>query len=277
MGAAAGGCGENLPPRTLARVARDVRDLVKSPPEGVRLVVDEESGMPGSLAEIVAEIEGPEDTPYHTRYFQLKLVLSTDFPSKPPRGYFLTKIYHPNVDPTTGAICVNTLKKDWTPTTSLSHVLTVIRCLLIVPFPESSLNDEAGKNFMESYDEYAKRARLLAGVHGLTRWTCAPMGGAASSAGGSGEGKTPEDSDNEDNMMLMTKGKQQHHHHHLDGKKSPTTLPNNAVDNSSGSSSPGKKLKKSSHHCNIVRGNSSNGGGKSLDKKKTKKKSLKRL
>jgi len=48
-----GGCGENLPPRTLARVARDVRDLVKSPPEGVRLVVDEESGMPGSLAEIV--------------------------------------------------------------------------------------------------------------------------------------------------------------------------------------------------------------------------------
>ena len=53
MGAAAGGCGENLPPRTLARVARDVRDLVKSPPEGVRLVVDEESGMPGSLAEIV--------------------------------------------------------------------------------------------------------------------------------------------------------------------------------------------------------------------------------
>jgi hypothetical protein len=48
-----GGCGENLPPRTLARVARDVRDLVKSPPEGVRLVVDEETGMPGSLAEIV--------------------------------------------------------------------------------------------------------------------------------------------------------------------------------------------------------------------------------
>ncbi len=232
-----------------------------------------------------AEIEGPEDTPYHTRYFQLKLVLSTDFPSKPPRGYFLTKIYHPNVDPTTGAICVNTLKKDWTSTTSLSHVLTVIRCLLIVPFPESSLNDEAGKNFMESYDEYAKRARLLAGVHGLTRWSCVPMGGGgggnggAASGGGSGEGKTPEDSDNEDSMM-MSKGKQQQQHHlHLDGKKSPTTLPNNAVDNSSGSSSsPGKKLKKSSHHCNIVRGNSSsNGGGKSLDKKKSKKKSLKRL
>lgn len=78
----------------------------------------------------------------------------------------MTKIYHPNVDMSTGAICVNTLKKDWTPEMTFSHVLTVIRCLLIVPFPESSLNDEAGKLFMESYDEYAKRARLMAGVHG---------------------------------------------------------------------------------------------------------------
>lgn len=66
----------------------------------------------------------------------------------------------------TGAICVNTLKKDWSPATTFSHVLSVIRCLLIIPFPESSLNDEAGKLFMESYDEYSKRALLMADVHG---------------------------------------------------------------------------------------------------------------
>jgi ubiquitin-conjugating enzyme E2 S len=66
----------------------------------------------------------------------------------------------------TGAICVNTLKKDWTPSVKISHVLSVIRCLLIVPFPESSLNDEAGKLFMESYEEYARRAELMANVHG---------------------------------------------------------------------------------------------------------------
>lgn len=70
------------------------------------------------------------------------------------------------MDVSTGAICVNTLKKDWTTGTTLSHVAAVIRCLLIVPFPESSLNDEAGKLFMESYEEYAKRARLMADVHG---------------------------------------------------------------------------------------------------------------
>jgi len=157
---------ENLPPRTLTRVAREVRNLHKNPPEGIQLVVDSETGVPASLAEVTAEIQGPTGTPYEKKYFQLKLVLSSDFPASPPRGYFTTKIYHPNVDNSTGAICVNTLKKDWTSETTFSHVLSVIRCLMIVPFPESSLNDEAGKLFMESYDEYAKRARLMAGVHG---------------------------------------------------------------------------------------------------------------
>ena len=105
-------------------------------------------------------MEGPTGTPYEGKYFLLKLVFSQEFPASPPRGFFLTKLYHPNIDPASGAICVNTLKKDWTAETTISHVLAVIRCLMIVPFPESSLNDEAGKLFMESYDEYAKRASL---------------------------------------------------------------------------------------------------------------------
>ena len=72
---------------------------------------------------------------------------------------------------------MNTLKKDWTAETTFSHVLSVIRCLLINPFPESSLNDEAGKLFMESYDEYSKRARLMTDVHGRPRSSVAPEGG----------------------------------------------------------------------------------------------------
>lgn len=44
-----------------------------------------------------------------------------------------------------------------------------MRCLLIVPFPESSLNDEAGKLFMENYEDYAKRARLMTSVHAMRK------------------------------------------------------------------------------------------------------------
>ena len=103
-------------------------------------------------------------TPYAGAVFRLKLVIGSEFPSAPPRGFFLTKIFHPNVA-TNGDICVNTLKRDWKPETTLSHILQVIRCLLIVPFPESSLNDEAGKLFMTSYEQYAQRARLMTDLH----------------------------------------------------------------------------------------------------------------
>ncbi len=44
---------ENLPPRTIARVSKEIRDLMKKPPGGISLVVDPETGMPASLGEIV--------------------------------------------------------------------------------------------------------------------------------------------------------------------------------------------------------------------------------
>jgi ubiquitin-conjugating enzyme E2 S len=126
-------------------------------------------------------MEGPTGTPYEGKCFALKLVFPAQFPSQPPRGFFLTRLYHPNVEFETGAICVNTLKKDWTVNTSVAHVLGVIRCLLIIPFPESSLNDEAGKLFMESYEEYSKRARLMADVHGRPIVPAAAAGGRGTS------------------------------------------------------------------------------------------------
>ena len=65
-----------------------------------------------------------------------------------------------------GEICVNTLKKDWNPAKwSLKHIFDVIKCLLIVPFPESSLNEESGRVFMENYDEFCNTARVFTEVH----------------------------------------------------------------------------------------------------------------
>ena len=65
-----------------------------------------------------------------------------------------------------GEICVNTLKRDWNPKQwSLYNLFEVIKCLLIVPFPQSSLNEEAGKMFMDNYDEYFKVAKMLTEIH----------------------------------------------------------------------------------------------------------------
>lgn len=95
----------------------------------------------------------------------MKLLLPYDYPASPPKGNFLTKIFHPNVKPVSGDICVNALKKDWLPTLGIRHVLNVIRCLLINPWPDSALNEEAAKMMSDSYDEYAARVRMLTSIH----------------------------------------------------------------------------------------------------------------
>jgi ubiquitin-protein ligase len=63
-------------------------------------------------------------TPYEAGRFRVKLVLSNDYPNSPPRAFFLTPVYHPNVGPSMD-ICVNTLKKDWTPSVTMSHIFQV--------------------------------------------------------------------------------------------------------------------------------------------------------
>jgi ubiquitin-conjugating enzyme E2 S len=97
------------------------------------------------------------------------LKIDSDFPRSPPKGYFLTKIFHPNVA-VKGDICVNTLKRDWDPSKwSLSHILSVIRCLLIIPFPESSLNEEAGRLFMDDYQEYSRMAKMMTNIYAMLK------------------------------------------------------------------------------------------------------------
>jgi len=54
----------------------------------------------------------------------MKLVLGKAFPAEPPKGFFVTKIFHPNVA-SNGEICVNTLKKDWSSDLGIKHVLLV--------------------------------------------------------------------------------------------------------------------------------------------------------
>lgn len=148
-----------LPPKVVHKILKELRSLQGEPCEGIRVYPNEHN-----ITDVQAEIDGPAGTPYEGGVFRLKLILSSGFPETPPKGLFLTRIFHPNVSKS-GDVCVNVLKKDWNPDVGLRHVLMVIRCLLIQPFPESALNEEAGMLLMEQYEEYAKHARLMTSIH----------------------------------------------------------------------------------------------------------------
>jgi len=157
---------ENVNPHSIKVVARQLQTLVHEKMEGINLLLNEDD-----LTDIQAVIDGPPSTPYHGGQFKVKLALSKDFPASAPKGFFLTKIFHPNVGPS-GEICVNTLKKDWKPDLGIKHILLTIKCLLIVPNPESALNEEAGKLLLEQYDTYFSRAKLYTEVHASVKSTC---------------------------------------------------------------------------------------------------------
>jgi len=172
---------ENISPKVLNLVMRHMAGLCDEKLDGVHIVMNADDPL-----DIQALLEGPTQTPYEGGMYRVKICLGSEFPSQPPRAFFMTRIFHPNIA-ASGDVCVNTLKRDWDPQAwSIGHILQVIRCLLIVPFPESALNEEAGRLFMESYDEYAAHAAMMNRVHALPA-------GAGEAAGPDGTGVAEAD------------------------------------------------------------------------------------
>ncbi|PWN22519.1 hypothetical protein BCV69DRAFT_146288 [Microstroma glucosiphilum] len=148
------------PSSTMKRLIKEVRSLQANPPDCVRVQVDD-----CDVTDIRGWVQGPPGTPFASGYFLITFSFPSEFPSVPPRCLMSTRIFHPNVSISTGEICVSTLKKDWSPEYGIGHVLTVIKCLLISPNPDSALNAEAGRLLQENYEEYAATARLWTSVH----------------------------------------------------------------------------------------------------------------
>lgn len=145
------------------RLAGQYRAAIEGSIEDVG-VLDDASG---SLRTVQAVIFGPLGTPYASGAFRLSLQYSDAYPTEPPAAFFATRIFHPNIGPR-GEVCVNTLKRDWSPAVTIAHILAIVKCLLIEPGPDSALNEDAGKLLMDDYAAFAKHAGMYADVHALT-------------------------------------------------------------------------------------------------------------
>ena len=88
-----------------------------------------------------ATLMGPSATPYEGGIFYLKIFFPPDYPFKPPKITFETKIYHPNIN-SVGAICLDILKDKWSPALSISKVLISICSMLDDPNPNDPLVSE---------------------------------------------------------------------------------------------------------------------------------------
>merc|ERR1711877_71437 len=105
-----------------------------------------------------ATIMGPGDSPYSGGVFFLDIHFPADYPFKPPKINFTTKIYHPNIN-SNGSICLDILRSQWSPALTIAKVLLSICSLLTDPNPDDPLVPEIARIYKQDREKYVKCAR----------------------------------------------------------------------------------------------------------------------
>jgi ubiquitin-conjugating enzyme E2 D/E len=103
-------------------------------------------------------IIGPEGSPYSGGFFQLDIHFPTDYPFKPPKIAFTTKIFHPNIN-SQGGICLDILKDQWSPALTITKVLLSISSLLTDANPDDPLVPDIAHLYTTNRAEFDRLAR----------------------------------------------------------------------------------------------------------------------
>lgn len=113
---------------------------------------------PDNLMSWRAKIAGPPDSAYAGGIFYLDVTFPADYPYKGPKMIFKTKIYHPNIDGN-GGICLDILKRQWSPVLTLEKVLYSLMALLSEPNPDDPLVPEIANLYVNDRATFLRTAK----------------------------------------------------------------------------------------------------------------------
>jgi ubiquitin-conjugating enzyme E2 D len=138
---------------SIKRLKKELEEITNDPPANCSAGIKDEN-----IFTWEASIIGPEKTPYENGVFRLSIYFPDNYPFKPPKVKFDTRIYHPNINKH-GSICLDILSKNWSPALTISKVLLSICSLLNDPNPDDPLDVRVAdiyKKNIEEFNIYAK-------------------------------------------------------------------------------------------------------------------------
>ncbi|OAF64503.1 hypothetical protein A3Q56_07786 [Intoshia linei] len=138
---------------SIKRLQREQHDISIDPPPNCSAGPKE-----NNLYEWVSTIMGPPNTVYEGGIFLLDIVFPVEYPFKPPKIKFRTRIYHCNVN-SNGVICLDILKTKWSPALTVSKILLSICSLLADCNPYDPLVSSVATQYLENREEYNRMAR----------------------------------------------------------------------------------------------------------------------
>ena len=112
-----------------------------------------------NIFEWTATLIGPPDSPYEGGIFFFSINFPKNYPFKPPKINFNTKIYHPNIN-SSGAICLDILNTQWSPALTISKTLLSISSLLTDPNPDDPLVSSVANLYKNDRSKYNEEARI---------------------------------------------------------------------------------------------------------------------
>jgi ubiquitin-conjugating enzyme E2 D/E len=134
------------------RITKELEDMNRDPPPNIS------AGEGSSKTNWIATIIGPEGTPFQGGIFKLDINFGSDYPFKPPKVKFITSMYHPNIN-STGDICLDILKQQWSPALTIPKLLLSICSLMDQPNADDPLNTEAANMYKNNKTKYDERVR----------------------------------------------------------------------------------------------------------------------
>ena len=103
-------------------------------------------------------IIGPSDSPYEGGIFVLNITFPENYPFKPPKIHFTTRIYHPNID-SHGYFWIDILFDQWSPALNISKIMLAISSMLTDPNAGSPLIPEIANIYKIDRRKYEEIAR----------------------------------------------------------------------------------------------------------------------
>jgi len=142
------------------RVLQELKKVSEEEPAGIHIFPS-----PDDVTFWRVLLEGPPGSPFVGGVFSVAVTIPSDYPFKPPKIQFETPIYHCNIN-SNGAICMDILKDNWTPSLTVYKTLLAVSNLLRDPNPDDALrqwiaeltlaHNKSGGSDTRYYDEAQK-------------------------------------------------------------------------------------------------------------------------
>jgi ubiquitin-protein ligase len=137
------------------RIKKEIKEMNKSKDKNITAKVSEHD-----FTQWSGTIIGPKGTPYENGVYRLKITLPRDYPFKPPKILFETKIYHCNIS-SRGDICLDILKDGWSPALTIEKTLLSLVTLLEHPNPNDPLEPTIANEMKRDNSTYLRKAKEI--------------------------------------------------------------------------------------------------------------------